>query len=194
MEVRAACAMDGCGKDGKCGRRKVFREEMARCARTEESDNESKTQKFFFSSRRRHTRSKRDWSSDVCSSDLDQRILTSEIDLHQATIWRSLSTSAAVPQAKVLAPLTMRAIRPVRTLPGPISTYSASGKCDAISLTSCAQRTGDVSCRSKRSFASVEVVDALPVTLENTGNTGSVNAEVAMAFVRPTTAGSINGE
>src|SRR5699024_12075236 len=25
---------------------------------------------FFFSSRRRHTRSKRDWSSDVCSSDL----------------------------------------------------------------------------------------------------------------------------
>src|SRR5699024_5337457 len=28
---------------------------------------------FFFSSRRRHTRSKRDWSSDVCSSDLALR-------------------------------------------------------------------------------------------------------------------------
>src|SRR5437868_11831151 len=27
---------------------------------------------FFFSSRRRHTRSKRDWSSDVCSSDLEK--------------------------------------------------------------------------------------------------------------------------
>src|SRR5699024_12080874 len=27
---------------------------------------------FFFSSRRRHTRSKRDWSSDVCSSDLQE--------------------------------------------------------------------------------------------------------------------------
>src|SRR5438067_4992604 len=27
---------------------------------------------FFFSSRRRHTRSKRDWSSDVCSSDLNE--------------------------------------------------------------------------------------------------------------------------
>src|SRR5206468_6989183 len=26
---------------------------------------------FFFSSRRRHTRSDRDWSSDVCSSDLN---------------------------------------------------------------------------------------------------------------------------
>src|SRR5699024_11737792 len=29
----------------------------------------------FFSSRRRHTRSKRDWSSDVCSSDLGTRLL-----------------------------------------------------------------------------------------------------------------------
>src|SRR5699024_11809333 len=28
----------------------------------------------FFSSRRRHTRSKRDWSSDVCSSDLFQSV------------------------------------------------------------------------------------------------------------------------
>src|SRR2546421_6068121 len=27
---------------------------------------------FFFSSRRRHTRSDRDWSSDVCSSDLQE--------------------------------------------------------------------------------------------------------------------------
>src|SRR5699024_2339048 len=27
---------------------------------------------FFFASRRRHTRSKRDWSSDVCSSDLER--------------------------------------------------------------------------------------------------------------------------
>src|SRR5206468_2783778 len=29
---------------------------------------------FFFSSRRRHTRSDRDWSSDVCSSDLEPRL------------------------------------------------------------------------------------------------------------------------
>src|SRR6266496_4907853 len=29
---------------------------------------------FFFSSRRRHTRSLRDWSSDVCSSDLERRL------------------------------------------------------------------------------------------------------------------------
>src|SRR5206468_8101209 len=30
---------------------------------------------FFFSSRRRHTRSDRDWSSDVCSSDLEPPVL-----------------------------------------------------------------------------------------------------------------------
>src|SRR5207249_2715577 len=34
---------------------------------------------FFFSSRRRHTRSKRDWSSDVCSSDLVAFIKQGEI-------------------------------------------------------------------------------------------------------------------
>src|SRR5699024_12230472 len=32
----------------------------------------------FFSSRRRHTRSKRDWSSDVCSSDLGETKLMME--------------------------------------------------------------------------------------------------------------------
>src|SRR6266550_9559208 len=31
---------------------------------------------FFFSSRRRHTRCSRDWSSDVCSSDLSFEIYT----------------------------------------------------------------------------------------------------------------------
>src|SRR5690625_7277576 len=33
---------------------------------------------FFFSSRRRHTRWPRDWSSDVCSSDLKQILWGSE--------------------------------------------------------------------------------------------------------------------
>src|SRR5215510_15695317 len=33
---------------------------------------------FFFSSRRRHTRWPRDWSSDVCSSDLPQAL-----DMHE---------------------------------------------------------------------------------------------------------------
>src|SRR5438105_8604351 len=37
---------------------------------------------FFFSSRRRHTRSTRDWSSDVCSSDLAD-IQQTAVRLHQ---------------------------------------------------------------------------------------------------------------
>src|SRR5699024_12007715 len=37
---------------------------------------------FFFSSRRRHTRSKRDWSSDVCSSDL-RNILENKISFYK---------------------------------------------------------------------------------------------------------------
>src|SRR5438067_8974612 len=43
---------------------------------------------FFFSSRRRHTRSKRDWSSDVCSSDLevqDAEETKQIIDRHNVT-------------------------------------------------------------------------------------------------------------
>src|SRR5437868_8609060 len=38
---------------------------------------------FFFSSRRRHTRSKRDWSSDVCSSDLRR---ASSTIFHRASV------------------------------------------------------------------------------------------------------------
>src|SRR2546421_12323835 len=40
---------------------------------------------FFFSSRRRHTRSDRDWSSDVCSSDLELRRLGCREGLYLAT-------------------------------------------------------------------------------------------------------------
>src|SRR5690606_39963162 len=37
---------------------------------------------FFFSSRRRHTRFSRDWSSDVCSSDLAELITARSIEPH----------------------------------------------------------------------------------------------------------------
>src|SRR6267378_6069538 len=42
---------------------------------------------FFFSSRRRHTRSLRDWSSDVCSSDLGSGIV---LEFHRQALarWR----------------------------------------------------------------------------------------------------------
>src|SRR5205814_4441676 len=44
---------------------------------------------FFFSSRRRHTRCLSDWSSDVCSSDLDPAgmgITVAEFDSHTGTL------------------------------------------------------------------------------------------------------------
>src|SRR5438874_12771139 len=53
---------------------------------------------FFFSSRRRHTRSLRDWSSDVCSSDLaadyNQHIIEAFLlhELHDARAKRHMSS------------------------------------------------------------------------------------------------------
>src|SRR5699024_5468583 len=49
---------------------------------------------YFFASRRRHTRSKRDWSSDVCSSDLAVAWLLT---------FRRFSRPAAAPPAAVAA-------------------------------------------------------------------------------------------
>src|SRR6266496_1759823 len=54
---------------------------------------------FFFSSRRRHTRSLRDWSSDVCSSDLQavagRRVTLTPIGDGMAELWALLPADAA---------------------------------------------------------------------------------------------------
>src|SRR5699024_6741844 len=48
---------------------------------------------FFFPSRRRHTRSKRDWSSDVCSSDLpDNKCGCRSLNSYIPTLLRESST------------------------------------------------------------------------------------------------------
>src|SRR5690606_40971486 len=49
---------------------------------------------FFFSSRRRHTRFSRDWSSDVCSSDLWPRA-ERDPELHQPSARRPAQRHAA---------------------------------------------------------------------------------------------------
>src|SRR5690606_40460473 len=54
---------------------------------------------FFFSSRRRHTRFSRDWSSDVCSSDLDGDEAAVDairflLDVHSGLRYSRLCTSA----------------------------------------------------------------------------------------------------
>src|SRR3712207_8801825 len=54
---------------------------------------------FFFSSRRRHTRYWRDWSSDVCSSDLDR---VGQLDL-LAPGDRALEPVGGVDERDVLA-------------------------------------------------------------------------------------------
>src|SRR5699024_9942479 len=62
---------------------------------------------FFFSSRRRHTRSKRDWSSDVCSSDLTP---------HSPTAFRS----APAPEPALWRPGTLTGRpHPSTHAPGP---------------------------------------------------------------------------
>src|SRR5690349_22910838 len=51
---------------------------------------------FFFSSRRRHTRSLRDWSSDVCSSDLIDHFdapLYCEVRKHYGFVWFEMQHS-----------------------------------------------------------------------------------------------------
>src|SRR5690606_39768552 len=49
---------------------------------------------FFFSSRRRHTRFSRDWSSDVCSSDLNADL--AGFPLHDLALPRKLIQSLAI--------------------------------------------------------------------------------------------------
>src|SRR5699024_2719573 len=51
---------------------------------------------FFFSSRRRHTRSKRDWSSDVCSSDLNRKLPVIFND-YMNCLWGNPTTEEEIP-------------------------------------------------------------------------------------------------
>src|SRR5207249_5536472 len=93
----------------------------------------------FFSSRRRHTRSKRDWSSDVCSSDLQPRLLADRV--------RGL---AGVAEARVVrhlpAALTveLREVEPAALMPGPRGTrlvaVDAAGHALQIGRASCRER------------------------------------------------------
>src|SRR5690606_22823805 len=67
---------------------------------------------FFFSSRRRHTRFSRDWSSDVCSSDLI------DLGINVPTGKDSLSMKQKYPDGDVLSPGTV--------------IISAAGNCNDI--------------------------------------------------------------
>src|SRR5207245_6271363 len=60
---------------------------------------------FFFSSRRRHTRCYRDWSSDVCSSDL-----TLVRGLCPECGFRSRLTLLAYPSAEIVGRLNLKLV------------------------------------------------------------------------------------
>src|SRR5690348_18301948 len=57
---------------------------------------------FFFSSRRRHTRWTGDWSSDVCSSDLAEEVVTLEIGMtgEDAPMLARLANSAVIARSE----------------------------------------------------------------------------------------------
>src|SRR5437870_10890890 len=56
---------------------------------------------FFFSSRRRHTRWPRDWSSDVCSSDL-------ELHARRQIVWRHSKRLLQTPHRFVVSSETLQ--------------------------------------------------------------------------------------
>src|SRR5690606_42000547 len=76
---------------------------------------------FFFSSRRRHTRFSRDWSSDVCSSDLGGSVSISSaftVNKHVAEVyhaWRHLES----------LPLFMEHLDSVRQITDNVSEWKA---------------------------------------------------------------------
>src|SRR5690606_40801029 len=64
---------------------------------------------FFFSSRRRHTRFSRDWSSDVCSSDLLLELLRREWCLHALTV--GLASDTLLHEEELRSPGRVPAVR-----------------------------------------------------------------------------------
>src|SRR5690606_40546349 len=68
---------------------------------------------FFFSSRRRHTRFSRDWSSDVCSSDLKSIVrdaLVTSVTCSLPPVSFQISQESTVPKAR--SPASARARAP----------------------------------------------------------------------------------
>src|SRR3712207_9297140 len=83
---------------------------------------------FFFSSRRRHTRYGRDWSSDVCSSDLGQTV---KVAANQA--WFEYIPARVSPPSGSLAAFGAVAVQNVK-----IDKWDGNGL--EIGRTSCRER------------------------------------------------------
>src|SRR6266436_6151999 len=77
---------------------------------------------FFFSSRRRHTRCSRDWSSDVCSSDLPRPVIVAARDAEADALrsegfktsnLREAAAEAGIDEKFVERALAERGLRPL---------------------------------------------------------------------------------
>src|SRR5256712_6616333 len=85
---------------------------------------------FFFSSRRRHTRSDRDWSSDVCSSDLVYRRLEARGEIRGGRFVGGFSGEQyALPEAVGL----LRAVRRQETS-GALVTVSGADPLNLVGI------------------------------------------------------------
>src|SRR2546422_2585018 len=76
---------------------------------------------FFFSSRRRHTRCSRDWSSDVCSSDLPTHIkpqIPNSVDTLRVALPPNSTSPTSVGPERLAA-----LVRQSGTLPYPLPTH-----------------------------------------------------------------------
>src|SRR5256884_5284894 len=93
---------------------------------------------FFFSSRRRHTRCSRDWSSDVCSSDL----------ISPALFVRCGSTNFALPLAVVEEIRRLRADE-IEDVGGKLLTKVRDVVTEVIRLDRSEERRVGKECRSR---------------------------------------------
>src|SRR5699024_11707922 len=97
-------------------------------------------------SRRRHTRSKRDWSSDVCSSDLCT-VSPPKSAQNTAPSWRwNPLASAAFPYKQLLSTVPAGTLSALLTLGRPVGTPAAPG---AVAAARSEERRVGKECRSR---------------------------------------------
>src|SRR5204863_37900 len=136
---------------------------------------------LFFSSRRRHTSSLRDWSSDVCSSDLAITV----VDMTPPTI------SAAGANATIECTATPSFTAPTATDACGAATVNLLG--DATSVNGCTKvvtRTWDAvdACGNHSSTVSqtITVVDTTPPTIGGQGTNATIECTATPSFTAPT--------
>src|SRR2546428_9458640 len=89
----------------------------------------------LFSSRRRHTRSDRDWSSDVCSSDLSERVALRVADGEEVIDVPCLSTLHREPERQVGEELAIPGREPssaLRPLLEPLELHAEDGRLELV--------------------------------------------------------------